>query len=99
MDDQASLLVREIAVEEADRAAPAHDASFGEDEAGAHRLEEADLEFERRDGNHELAFGHGGIGHCRVHHAREKAALADPAAGVTEGLDDLEPEFGPAALG
>ena len=92
MDDQAALLVLEVAVEKADRAAPAQDAALGIDDARAHRLEEADLEFERRHGDGELALDDGGIGHRGVDHTGEEPTLADAPLRMAEGRHDLETE-------
>src|SRR5580704_6424556 len=97
--DQPALLVLEVAVQKADRAAPAHHLALGIDDAGTHRLEEADLEFERRHGDGELALDDGSGGHRRIDHAGEEAALADLALRMTEGGHDLETEARRAARG
>src|SRR6185437_11234261 len=90
VDDDPSARVLDVAVEEADGAAPAQDAAFGEDGAGTDRFHEADLELERRHGAGEAALGDRGVRHGDVDHAGQEAALADAALGVTEGRHDLE---------
>src|SRR5580693_4529050 len=93
------LLVAKLAFEEADRATPAQHTALGDHVAQADRLEEADLELERRHRAGEALLGERGVRHGDVDHAGQEAALADRALRMAEGRHDLEAAAREAALG